>query len=47
LSTNETPAGNSPFSVIGGYGKPRVVTLNELLCPTMNVIALPIVIAGA
>ena len=48
LSTNVTPAGSAtPVRVIAGAGKPVVVTVNVPGVPTVNVVELALVIAGA
>ena len=45
LSTNVTPPGKLPVSVTAGTGKPTVVTENQPVDPTVNVVMLPEVMA--
>jgi hypothetical protein len=47
LSTNVSPLGNVPVSVIDGVGDPVVVIVNEPATPTVNVPPLALVIAAA
>src|SRR6266446_4742930 len=48
LSVKLTPDGSAaPPRVIDGVGKPVVVTVNEPAWPTVNVVALALVMAGA
>ena len=47
LSVNVTPEGSAPVSDSVAAGEPVVVTLNEPLAPTVNVVALALVMAGA
>ena len=47
LSTNVSPLGNAPVSVIDGVGDPVVVIVNEPATPTVNVPPLALVIAAA
>jgi hypothetical protein len=47
LSTNVSPLGNAPDSVIDGVGDPVVVIVNEPATPTVNVPPLALVIAAA
>ena len=48
LLTKDTPPGNAtPPRAIEGGGKPVVVTVNDPAWPTVNVVALALVIAGA
>jgi hypothetical protein len=44
---NETPLGSAPVSVILGVGIPVAVTGNDPATPTVNVVLLALVIAGA
>ena len=44
---NVTPVGNVPVSVRVGAGKPVAVTVKLLGVPTVKVVALALVIAGA
>ena len=43
---NVTPAGNAPDSLNAGVGLPLAVTVNEPSVPTVNVVALTLVIAA-
>jgi len=47
LSTKVTPLGSAPISVRVGVGVPVVVTENVPAAPTVNVVLLALVIAGA
>jgi hypothetical protein len=47
LSTNPTPPGSFPLSVMAGVGTPVVVTVNESAEPAWKLAALALVIAGA
>ena len=47
LSTKVTPLGSVPVSVRVGVGVPVVVTENVPVAPTVNVVLLALVIAGA
>ena len=47
LLVNVTPEGSAPVRTSVGVGEPVVVTLNNPLAPTVNVVALALVIAGA
>ena len=47
LFVNVTPLGNAPVSVIDGVGVPVVVTVKLPAVPTLNVVLLALVIAGA
>jgi len=47
LMLNVTPAGNVPLLVNAGAGKPVVEIVNVPAAPTVNVVELPLVIAGA
>ena len=47
LSVNVTPPGSVPVSVKDGAGKPLVDTVNDPEEPTVNVVPLRLVIAGA
>jgi hypothetical protein len=44
---NETPVGSAPVSVILGVGIPVAVTGNDPATPTVNVVLLALVNAGA
>src|SRR6267378_2489101 len=44
---NVTPPGNVPVSLRVGVGKPVAVTVNEPAVPTVNVVLLALVMAGA
>src|SRR5207245_1028663 len=44
---NVTPPGNVPVSLKVGAGKPVAVTVNEPAVPTVNVVLLALVMAGA
>jgi hypothetical protein len=46
LSTKVTPVGSAPVSDREGVGKPVVVTENVPAVPTVNVVLVPLVIAG-
>jgi len=47
LSVKVTPVGSAPVSVRDGAGKPVVMTVNDPEVPTVNVVALGLVMAGA
>jgi hypothetical protein len=47
LSTNVTPVGSAPVSVSDGAGDPVVVAVKLPAVPTVNVVALALVIDGA
>ena len=47
LSLNVTPPGSVPVSVKDGVGKPVVSTVNDADAPTLNVVLLGLVMAGA
>jgi len=47
LSTKVTPLGSAPISVRVGVGVPVVVIENVPVAPTVNVVLLALVIAGA
>ncbi len=47
LSTNVTPDGSAPVRVMAATGNPVVVTANVPATPTVNVVALALVTAGA
>jgi hypothetical protein len=47
LSTNVTPLGSAPVSVSDGVGVPVVVTIKLPAVPTVNVVLLALVMAGA
>ena len=47
LSTNDTPLGRAPLSVSAGVGKPVVVTVKLPAVPTVKVVLLALVMAGA
>src|SRR5690348_1793073 len=47
LSRNVTPLGREPDSVSEGVGVPVAVTVKLLAVPTVKVVLLPLVIAGA
>src|SRR5207244_2619047 len=47
LSVKVTPLGSAPLRVIAGVGVPVVVTVNVFEVPTVNVVVLADVIAGA
>ena len=47
LSTNVSPLGNAPVSVIDGVGDPVVVIVNEPATPTVNVPPFALVITAA
>jgi hypothetical protein len=47
LSTKVTPLGSAPASIKDGLGKPVVITVNDPETPTVNVVALGLVMAGA
>jgi hypothetical protein len=47
LLTNVTPLGSAPVSVSVGVGDPVVVTVKLPAVPTVNVVLLALVIAGA
>jgi hypothetical protein len=44
---NVTPPGSAPDSVILGVGNPVAVTVNEAAAPSVNVVLLALVMAGA
>jgi Na+-transporting NADH:ubiquinone oxidoreductase subunit NqrA len=46
-AANVTPVGSAPNSVMVGTGVPVAVTINEPTVPTVNVVLLALVIAGA
>ncbi len=46
LSTNVTPAGSVPLTVMAGGGAPMVVTVNVPGVPTVNVVVAALVNAG-
>ena len=47
LSVRVTPAGKEPVSLMAAVGKPVVVMANEPAWPTVKVVVLALVIAGA
>jgi len=47
LSVKVTPLGSAPVSIKEGAGKPVVITVNDAELPTVNVVLLGLVIAGA
>lgn len=47
LPVKVTPLGSAPVSVKAGTGKPVVNTVNEAEAPTVNVVLLGLVMAGA
>ena len=47
LSTNVTPVGSVPVSLSAGVGKPVVVTVKLPAVPTVKVVLLALVMAGA
>ena len=47
LLVNVTPEGRAPVRTSVGAGEPVVVTLNDPLAATVNVVPLPLVIVGA
>ena len=44
---SETPPGNDPLKVKVGAGEPDAVTLNDPAVPTIKVVLVPLVNAGA
>jgi hypothetical protein len=42
-----TPLGSVPDSVIPGFGNPDAITVNDPAAPTVKVVLVPLVIAGA
>jgi hypothetical protein len=44
---NVTPVGSAPVSIKDGTGKPVVITVNDPKAPTVNVVLLGLVMAGA
>ncbi len=47
LSVKVTPVGSAPVSTKDGTGKPVVITVNDPEVPTVNVVLLGLVMAGA
>ena len=47
LVTNVTPLGSAPLSLTDGVGVPVAVTVKLPAVPTVNVVLLALVIAGA
>ena len=47
LAVKVTPAGKAPVSLMAAAGKPVVVMVNEPVWPTVKVVVLALVIAGA
>jgi len=47
VALNVTPLGSVPLSLRVGVGKPVAVTVNEPAVPTVNVVLLALVMAGA
>jgi len=47
VELNVTPLGNVPLSLRVGVGTPVAATVNEPEVPTVNVVLLALVIAGA
>jgi hypothetical protein len=47
LLTNVTPLGSAPLSLTDGVGVPVAVTVKLPAVPTVNVVLLALVIAGA
>jgi len=47
LSVKVTPFGSAPVSIKDGFGKPVVITVNDAETPSVNMVLLGLVMAGA